>query len=81
VSPTPAQHAQAARIAAAGLWQALARENPDTYQETYNRHLALLRRDHHLRGQEQASIWLHLDDSSDRNKPNHIPRTANLPEG
>ena len=49
---------------ALGLWRALARSDPDQYQAIYNRELALLRRDLHMRGQDTASIRLHLDDAS-----------------
>jgi tetratricopeptide (TPR) repeat protein len=58
------REALAAAEESLGLWRALARSYPDRYQETYNRQLAQLRRDLHLRGQEAASIWLHLGDDT-----------------
>ena len=75
------QEALATTGEAVGLWRALARRSPDQYQETYNRKLGQLRRELHLYGQEKASIWLHLGDGSDRDKPHHVPPTPNLPEG
>jgi tetratricopeptide (TPR) repeat protein len=74
------QEALIAAEEAVGLWRALAVSDPEQYQETYNRELAKLRRDLELRGQESASILLHLGDSPDPDKPQHIPPTPNTPE-
>ena len=59
------QDGVAAAEEAVDLWRPLAQDNPGQYREIYNRSLAELRRNLALHGQESASIWLHLDDSSD----------------
>ena len=62
--------ALAAAEEALGLWRRLAQNNPGLYQKTYDHAVAQLRRDLLLRGQESASIFLHLaDESLTRDKP------------
>ena len=72
------REALAAAEEAVDVYRALARVNPDQYRKIYNRELALLRRDLHLRGKDTASILLHIhDDSPERDEPHHIPPAPN----
>jgi len=59
----------AAKEEALDLYDMLARAEPGLYEETYQRHLAALRREYDLRGDHAASMRLHLhrdDDDADR---------------